>query len=39
MGVNFLSLLPGLAILFDAFPQLALWATIVRHSVTEFATE
>ena len=38
MGVNLLSPLPGLNILLDAFPQLSLWAIIVRHSVAEFAT-
>jgi hypothetical protein len=38
MGVSFLSPLPGLNILLDAFPQLPQWATIERHSVAEFAT-
>lgn len=33
--MNFLSPLPGLEILLDAFPQLSLWATIVRHSVAK----
>jgi len=37
--MNFLSPLPGLGFLLDAFPQLAQWATIWRHSVTEFVTE
>jgi len=33
--MNFRSPLPGLGFLLDAFPQLTLWATIVRHSVAE----
>jgi hypothetical protein len=33
--MNFLSPLPGLGFLLDIFPQLSLWATIVRHSVAE----
>jgi hypothetical protein len=33
--MNFLSPLPGLGFLLDAFPQLSLWATIARHSVAE----
>jgi hypothetical protein len=33
--MNFLSPLPGLKILSYDFPQLSLWATIVRHSVAE----
>jgi hypothetical protein len=36
--VSFLSPLPGLKFLSDAFPQLSLWATIVRHSVAEIMT-
>jgi hypothetical protein len=35
VGMNFLSPLPGLEFVLDAFPQLALWATILRHSVAE----
>jgi hypothetical protein len=37
--MNFLSPLPGLGFLLDAFPQLAQWATISRHSMAEFVTE
>jgi hypothetical protein len=33
--MKFLSPLPGLEILLDVFPQLSLWATIVRHSVAK----
>jgi hypothetical protein len=36
--MNFLSPLPGLKILLNIFPQLSLWATIVRHSVAETMT-
>jgi hypothetical protein len=40
MGMkNFLSPLPGLEYSRIAFPQLALWAIIARHSVAEFANE
>jgi hypothetical protein len=35
--IKFLSLLPELENLLNAFPQLSLWATIVRHSVAEMA--
>jgi hypothetical protein len=34
--MSLLSPHPGLEIFPNAFPQLALWATIVRHSVAEF---
>jgi hypothetical protein len=33
--MKFLSPLPGLGFLLDAFPQLSLWATIARHSVAK----
>jgi hypothetical protein len=33
--MKFLSPLPGLEILSDAFPQLSLWATIVRRSAAK----
>jgi hypothetical protein len=37
--MKFLSPLPGLEILLDVFPQLSLWATIVRHSVAKTAAK
>ena len=39
MGMNYCSPLPGLGFFLDAFPQLTLWAKVLRHSVAEFATE